>query len=195
MDDDDLFHDPLENDPVIIKELMTHFLTGEAGQLPSNIGHFMMWFGTAEMFLTRILAFALDINDMRKFELLVKGMDARVKCERFRKATKSHLPAGPILLKALSRFENKMIPLRNKISHSWPVLHEETVYFCHVGRGALDPNNIVRDGTEISFDTLFLEGLWLNLFTSRLSNAFTSALNGGPLEAVADDRHPLLADH
>lgn len=75
------------NEP-LMQGLKDHFLTAEAANLQSNIGHFIMWFGTAEMFLTRLLAHLVGMHDMEKFDLLCKGMDARIKCERFKKAAK-----------------------------------------------------------------------------------------------------------
>jgi hypothetical protein len=116
-------------------------------------------------------------------------MDARVKCERFRKASKLTKPAGPKILKALQRFENTTIPLRNRISHSWPMLRDGSVYFCTVGTGVFHPEDKgFPDENKISYNTLFLEGLWLNLFSSGLSGAYDQVIRGEALELAVEDR-------
>jgi hypothetical protein len=53
-----------------------------------HVGYFLCWFAHVELNLTFLLARAINHRQLDDFELLVKGMDARVKCERLRKALK-----------------------------------------------------------------------------------------------------------
>lgn len=142
------------------------------------------------MFLTRLLAFLVGMNNMKTFDLLCKGMDARVKCERLRKAAKQAHPLGPIFTDQLSRFEQKSIAVRNKVSHSWPVLDNGTIYFCNVKTGAFRPENFEKDGTEMLATDLFMEGLWLNAFSKNVCSAINNVSSGGPLEVVFDGQSP-----
>ena len=182
------------NEP-LMQGLKDHFLTAEAANLQSNIGHFIMWFGTAEMFLTRLLAHLVGMHDMEKFDLLCKGMDARIKCERFKKAAKQAGGLGKKFSDELSYFEKKSIPLRNRISHSWPVQHEETIYFCTVKSGAFSPTDFKKDGTEISTLALFAEGFWLNGFAKNIHLAMVSVFSEGPIEIVDDIPNPQSEGH
>lgn len=174
---------------------MDHWLKGDGLELQSNIGHFMMWFGTTEMFLTRTLAFTLNMRDLQRFDLLCKGMDARVKCERLRKSIKQYHSAGPVFLAELKRFEEKSIPLRNRISHSWPVQHDGTVYFCGVKSGVFIPETFVKDGTEMPSLDFFLEGFWLNVFSKHIYEALKNAVSGGPLESNDQGPNPQPEAH
>lgn len=54
----------------------------------------MTWFGVVEIIITRVLADVLEFDDFEMFDLLTRGIDARVKCERLRKACQKYLPMG-----------------------------------------------------------------------------------------------------
>ena len=146
---------------------------------PSNmvfhIGFYLMWFGVAEMMLTQALAAVLGMTDHEKFDLLVRGMDLRVKVERLQKAAKKYnRPIGPNLKKRLDIITKKHVPLRNSIAHSWP--HHDTkedglVHFASIG--AMPPGIL----SDLSFhpsksappsmhvDEIFDRALWLQVFT------------------------------
>jgi hypothetical protein len=47
-----------------------------------HIGHFYAWYAQAELNITQLLAIALDQRNMDAFDLLISGMDGRVKVER-----------------------------------------------------------------------------------------------------------------
>ena len=129
-------------------------------------------FNIAEMTLTNLLAYVLRYSDTEGFSLLVRGMDARVKCERFKKACLGRRKLGPNFRQHLNRFERVSVPLRNRISHSWPMQVADEIVFCHVGT-EMDPTQRVADGTEISVEDLQKEALWL----CRLSSSMLDAID------------------
>jgi hypothetical protein len=94
--------------------------TSENSILPLHIGYFILWFGTCEGVITRILAHVLGFaKQAQRLEFVTRGLDAKAKCERVRQAAKLLMPLGPNLNARLLMFQEKMVPLRNRISHNW----------------------------------------------------------------------------
>ena len=78
------------------EKLRSEIFGGPDRDLYLHIGYFMSWFSAVELKITFFLALVLDDRQLEDFELLVKGMDARVKCERLRKACKRRaISIGP----------------------------------------------------------------------------------------------------
>ncbi len=72
--------------PELLVALRKNFLDGSDKEMPSHLGVYLQWFGIAEVCITTMLAIVLRFSDWEKFEIIVRGMDARVKCERLRQA-------------------------------------------------------------------------------------------------------------
>lgn len=142
-----------------------------------HTGYFIHWFSAAELNITMLLARAVQSNDLDSFELLVKGMDARVKCERLRKACGSATRIGPNLQIRLQYFENTMIPLRNKLTHSYVVglLESDEFHFATLGKMPYAALGLEAAGPKppsIKRLELFEQGLWLHAFSRDLIAIF-----------------------
>jgi hypothetical protein len=155
--------------------------------LNSHIGAFLIYYAIAETYLTLILARLSDQSDMDRFEIIAKGMDARVKLERVRSLAKHYAPIGPNLDLRLKHFESKCIRTRNHLSHSWPVLGEDknTVTFSPKG----DHRKIKRSET-ITLDELVTLIVWLYDLRADLETAFKS-LHAGEAFEVATPKSEL----
>lgn len=69
-----------------LRESRSRIFSGADRDLYLHAGYFMTWFNQIESQLTFLLAKVLGMRDLEQFELLIGGMDARVKCERLKKA-------------------------------------------------------------------------------------------------------------
>jgi hypothetical protein len=135
--------------------------------------------------ISHLLAKALGLDTaFDKFEILVSGMDARVKCERLRKASK-FMEAGPNLKARLLHFENKIIPIRNKFSHRVPALRSgsQTIHFVTTANLQEIPQRKEEEQEEaITYDSLFEHAEWLNWFAQELARALDHSALTGKLE-------------
>ena len=174
--------------PQLLTALRTRFLTGDDARLSLHLGNYLQWFGIAEVNVTTMLAFILNLTQWEQLEYVVRGMDARVKCERLRQAAKAYRPLGDNVKASLSVFEQKCIPLRNRAAHSWPFLDAKTDIISFAtfgrmpdraedGRWEFDPST-----RQIHIDDLFSQAMWLNSFANDFSRALQRATDGGPLE-------------
>ena len=148
-----------------------------------------MWFNIAELQLTTLLAVVLKQRDFPKFDLLAQGMDARVKCERLRRACKRYCPMGERFKAGLRYFEDNSVPLRNKLSHSWPICFDPAddplVHLATIGHW-LPRSPIKGDPAQsIHIDDLLREALWLNDYANVVLKATDALIDGKPLE-IAD---------
>jgi hypothetical protein len=185
----------------MLQPLRSHFLSGREGELALHIGHFVTWFGVAEMWLTSALATILGQHDLEAMDLLIRGMDARVKCERLRQAARAGSGLGPYLKGEISVFEREIIPARNRIAHAWPYLNEKTriLYFVTLGKmpdihGTEPPLNLERN-EGIHIDDLFTQGMWLNSFAGDLESAISGWRRGTILETAESRQSPQRAFH
>jgi hypothetical protein len=170
------------------ERLRQQFLTGPAAVLPAHVGHFLIWYAITEVAVTTMLAFVLDFRNFERLEYIVRGMDGRVKCERLRQATKRYMPLGPEIEARLWYFEQKVVPLRNRIAHSWPYLDETSgrVIFASVGiplEGT--PKFKALKANSVHLDEIFDMASWVHLFSQDLAAALASAIRGGSLEATS----------
>lgn len=175
---------PLEALPAIRNK----FLNELDGRLPLHLGFYLQWFAIAEVHITTILACVLKLTQLEQLEYVIRGMDARVKCERLRQAAKVYRPLGDNLKISLGVFEQDCIPLRNRVAHSWAILDDKTdiIHFGSFGRmpkpnkdGPLDPHSGAH---QIHIDDLFSQAMWINLFVGDLIAALDGAIAGGSLE-------------
>jgi len=202
----------MEKIPPEAREVLRNaFLTGEAATLPVHLGYFFQWYSVVEVSITTMLAWVLGFYNLEKLEYLVRGMDGRIKCERLRQAARAYRPLGPELEIRLEYFQQKVVPLRNKLVHTWPYLNGKTgrIYFMTTGApfgSAEELEKLFKSGKAktIHLDDLFGYGAWLHLFAQDLFEALRASVDGGPLEMASpqSDRpkglqkgHPPKAGH
>jgi hypothetical protein len=161
-----------------------------------HLGYFIMQFSIVELLITELLNKATGDMDYEKFDLLVRGMDARVKCERLKQA-KQFFPLGPNLKARIDHFEMTMVPLRNRITHSWTQTHDDgRIYFATVGR-IVGSKSVPTHST--TYDEVLVHGLWLNLLCRdllsalRLSGTKMCEINDPQSGLPKDDPHDPLA--
>jgi hypothetical protein len=135
-----------------------------------HVGNFNWNFGTAEFSITLLLWVFAGRQDMGNFELLVKGMDARVKVERLRKAIKLNGSSlGPNFKERLSHFEQTHINIRNKLAHHYMSFENDTLHF---GTVAALPHvrgyDLGKPAETIAALDLFERAYWLNRFNQDL---------------------------
>lgn len=158
------------------------FLAGEDGALVAHLGFYVMWFAVVEVQVTAALAAVLGLRPLARAEVVMRGMDARVKCDRLRQAAKKYHPIGPNLAVRLKYFEKKSIPLRNSVVHTWPVIEDDgMVHFDTMGRLHGLPQTEFPPAS-IHLDELMCEGLWLNHFSQDLQLATFSLVRDKKFE-------------
>jgi hypothetical protein len=130
------------------------------------IGVFTAWFAACEDMLTYILAYLTDAGDTEKFHLVVSGMDARVKCERLRKAIRAYSDMDGNFKERLGFYEGRIIKTRNKLAHSLctPLEREKRIYFNHFSRTHLD----ARKPDHINLEDLLCLCDWLAWYANDL---------------------------
>lgn len=172
-------------DPKLREALRGQYITGPESTLPAHIGYFLMWFGTAEVGITTLLALILKLGPMDRIEYLVRGMDARVKCERVREAAASLYPLGPNLDARLKYFQETIVPIRNGIAHSWTVMDAKTkiVSFRSAGKVISSAHNDPKV-RRMTLDELMDYGIWVHAFGAEIFEVITGAVDEQPLEIV-----------
>lgn len=138
--------------------------------LNALMGNYLIWFAVCEVALTSYLAFALRIGDFERLDYVVRGMDARVKCDRLRKAAARYHKLGDSFRKSLEIFERSVIPLRNLLAHSWPSIHDNRLYFTSFAMSA--PGGQIASGRVeadyISLDDFTLHSMWVEQMAKHL---------------------------
>lgn len=171
-------------------------------QLYLDLGHFIARFAIAELGLTTLLAKLTGSHDPVTFDLLVKGMDARVKVERIRKAIALRKLAHPSFIARLDVFEEDIITLRNQLTHSSIATTEgidPPSYFLfglsnlpwdELGEAA--PIGMARAGkpTVVASQELYSAAYWLWLFAEDIRTASARATRGETLR-IESPRSPL----
>ncbi|MGC5777587.1 hypothetical protein [Methylobacterium sp. NFXW15] len=140
------------------------------------LGYFTLNFCTCEAIITRLLSWVLDMQDENKFDLLVRGMDARTKCERLRQAAQVYSPMEAKLEARVLHYLTVVIPTRNKLMHSWPQMHGDSIYFTTVSLRApglefLNPHTTRPLAPHIEINEFFRQGMWLGEFADDLLRA------------------------
>jgi hypothetical protein len=171
----------METDESFLKKVREDVFSRPETTLYLHTGYFMSWFAATELQLTLMLAIALRYKRLDDFDLLVRGMDARTKCERLRNACKKYKPMGPNLSTRLDHFERKICGVRNKVAHRYLALpnNDGPVYLATLAKMpylAFGEKQIGEKPDEMSLLELFEYGLWLNFFSQDL----------GPLTAQPD---------
>lgn len=172
---------------VTFEKLRDYMFGSDDRHVYLHVGHFMLWFAAAEVGVTLLLALATRSIDIKGFRQLVRGMDARVKCERLRSAAKDYKPIGPNLATRLEFFEKTMVKTRNLLTHSAVLLPEprQMIYFASFGAfGTHDaPPDYDGDAApSMEAIELFKQGLWLNSFHTDLESVAREDAHSTTLE-------------
>jgi len=139
-----------------------------------HVGHFTVWYGSAEFTLTLLIhAFSGNIHP-RQFHALTKGMDGKVKVERLKKLVQvAGWEISKPLTKRIDHFLNVLVPTRNLLMHShmyWP--EGGNLQLTSIGAPpVLDGEMLGDPPTVISGLELFEKGTWLSLFAHDLTLA------------------------
>jgi hypothetical protein len=162
-------------------------------ELYLHVGYFMLWYAACELRITLLLATVTKSKDMHAFALLTKGMDAPTKIRRLRSACERSTPIGQNLEFRLRVFERHMVPLRNKLVHTYPVGDgkRNLVCFNTLANIPMPGRSLHPDEETISFLEFFEHGVWLNLFNEDLKPVCRSAAHAQTLE-IASPQSPLL---
>lgn len=154
------------------------------------VGYYFSLFAQVELWLTTLLAHASGSRDYPLFEIMCRGMDARVKVERFKAASKyRNIELGDAFRKRLDYFENTLIPLRNDLAHKH--LHEDRsdtnlVHLTTIGaipfEAAGFPSQKGPRPKALYLSELLEKGYWLRLFVKDLKQVLDHAGRGEPLE-------------
>jgi hypothetical protein len=169
------------------------FTNGEDRELYLHIGYFNMWFAGCEIRLTLLLAKCTRTIDLEAFDLLTRGMDADTKIERLRRACEKFKPIGPNLHLRLNIFQNHMVPLRNKLAHTYPVgdYQRDLVVFTTLPKIPKRNQGPHPDEETISFFELFEYGAWLAHFNKDL-NPISQIVAHPEMIEIENPQSPLL---
>jgi len=190
-------HDPVER-------LRQRIFGGKDNILYQHVGYFLAWYSSVEFRLTFLLAIVSGLRDMEVVDLLTKGMDARVKVNRVRSICQKK--KRPIDKKsnfglALTDFHDKLIPVRNKLSHNALAIAESgepRLFITGLNRMPYkafgDPEQLGESPEEITFLKLFEYGLWLNHFNDDMGDTITRAMRGESLD-IGSPRSWALSEH
>jgi hypothetical protein len=153
-------------------------------------GYYLYWFASVEIVITHLLVHVLGYDgDPEKVDILVSGMDARVKCERLKRASDRYKPLGPNLSELLEHFADKHIDLRNLISHSRPEIEtgyhrpngEALIHFSTLGK-VYNPSKLPIRGRPLGIAApsrplreIYERAEWLRLFYFPLLRVFRVA--------------------
>jgi hypothetical protein len=169
-------------DDEFLKQARQHTFAGEDANLYQHIGYFCTWFGQVELQITFLMALLNNSPDFVGFDLLIKGMDARVKIERLTKLLKlrAAYEKKSNLGQRLIHFETLIVPLRNRIMHSGfysthdpeSVLHLTSLTKFPAGGPIPNPIPDTEDADSITYLRLFKAGLWLNYFNDDLTSIY-----------------------
>jgi hypothetical protein len=148
-------------------------LSLEEADLCLHLGFFIQWYSAVEVWITFLLARVLDQRDPENFELLTAGMDAKIKCERLRTGCRiNDFTLGVNLDDRLTYFQERIVPVRNKISHNWATVPEgsKLIHFTTFSRVPGQKRQFRAGGpTTVALQIIFDHGLWLDHFSEDIS--------------------------
>jgi hypothetical protein len=174
--------------------------TGPDHNLYLHVGHFIAWYNMVEWRITILMAAVTGEDDFAAFSLLVRGMDAATKIQRFRKlcAVKKRT-IGPKLSERLKFYEDKICKLRDRLAHS-PLIagDDDPKYFHHVAIDrSLDralgiaKKSQLPPADRLEKISLFEKGYWMNHFTDDLNQVLAEYTPSKTLE-ITNPSSPLL---
>lgn len=132
----------------------------------------MTWYAGVEMWLTFTLAKATHSTNLTSFDMLTKGMDARVKLSRLREASKTFKPIGPKLSARFDFFEKSLIPLRNRLMHSHLSLERDGNNIAITKLSSIPPRGQLPKPADLMPSLeLFEYGAWLFMLNNDVKSA------------------------
>lgn len=196
---------PYQPDDDSLAKGRNELLSREERDMFFDVGFFVAEYAAVELGITYILARATGFDDLRPFELLSRGMDAKVKLRSLRQAAKLMNGIGPNLGERLSLFEDGAIPLRNKLMHNSLTYNEDdgprTYYLASVAnppwRELKMPKRAhpTHPPDRIRSVDLYAWGLWLSNFALDLVPVQPQARTGARLEIDHPKSLVRQADH
>ena len=167
-------HDLIYDPPLStnLQALKDHLLTSVDYAGFVHIGHFVSWYAACEFMIGTILMHITGGGDPKQFDVLTRGMDARVKVERLRQAADIAGIEIPLAFDdRLDHFTKAFVGLRNKLVHSY--LHwtdERNLEVCSIGAPPqLSGLDIPAFAPEIISEMeLFERSIWLKAFAIDL---------------------------
>jgi len=170
------------------------FAEGIDRDLYLHIGYFSSWYAGCEMWITLLLARLTKSTDLYSFDLLTRGLDAKTKVIRLKRICEDRgWRIGPNLQLRLNLYEGQMTDLRNKLAHTYAVADykRNVVIFTMLGNVPVPGADRHPSEDAISFDELFENAAWLNLFNNDLKAACRSLAHSKMLE-IDSPQSPLL---
>lgn len=179
------FKPPQHRDDDSLTTARQQATTSRDKDLSFDLGHFLLWFASAELALSTLLAVSTKSRDLRAFDILCERMDAGGKLDRFRKVAKGGMGIGPNLESRLNKFA-VAIKLRNKIAHS-AIAHSEKIQgvylLCSLSKLPFQDFNLdigisTDEPYEIRSLDLFAWAEWLQHLSYDLKQAVEKSIRG-----------------
>lgn len=162
-----------------------------------DIGFFAVQFAGVDLALTSLLMIATQSGDPKAFDILVSGMDARVKVSRFRQAVKLHGKIGPNLDVRLRVFEDQSIKLRNKLAHGTILPCHDDPNFYRIISMLKQPEEAkgrharAESPEKLRSDQIWKHGIWLSQLVGDLSTVPMKWLFNSEFE-ISSPKTPVL---
>jgi hypothetical protein len=140
-------------------------------------GHFLTWYAMVDLGLLMILSALSDANDLRAFEALCAGLDAKAKVERIRKMAKLKGGIGPNFSAQLEHFYSKITRARNRLVHNAGRLNSKNrsriqyISLELLEQAQAEVSNLDQLAHHSTVHELFAHAAWLRLFTGDVSKA------------------------
>lgn len=126
------------------------------------VGKFFTNFAFCELILTHLLAHLIKARDMEAFELVVRGMDARVKSERMRRAFAKYGLMGEGFKVRLDFFDKHAIPLRNLLAHNAHFAPSHDADHLLIGRPSKPASFLPGESETVSVERIEDVSDWLH---------------------------------
>ena len=141
------------------------------------IGAFISQFSQTELALTGLLAAMIRTTDLSAFHTLTRGMDTRVKADRFRELCRPYdmIPKKGALDTRLDLLAQNIAKIRNTLAHSGIQIPEGEPARIRVVNIARLLQDEASEGEEILLGEIYLYADWCCDFTSDLIALFPLA--------------------
>jgi len=161
------------------------------------IGHFLSWYGIAEMGVTNILFALSKASDLSRFSILCRGMDAKTKIERIKQLAALDHGIGHNLAARLDYFHRRIAGLRNRIAHS--AVREKSnspghyqILTIGIWDHLTEFDDLDSIGTDFTAKEILGLAAWLMAFSDDVGQAI-SAINAGKIPEIDDPQTSLPA--
>jgi hypothetical protein len=190
--------------PKQVTTLRNSIIYGPDVNVTTDVGYFLIWYASAELGFTNLLALASRAGDLEIFDTLCSGMDFRVKIERFRRIRRNSGGIGPKLDARLTYLNDKCRPIRNRLSHCAITRSEkrEGVYLASTlatlpwddFQMALPEGVSFKPPITYTDAQLLGWAVWLSKFVHDLAAAHSHAIETGEFEIVSPQTPELPED-